>query len=358
MLQNLIMDSSDDVFIQIANENLAELNDIFTDADKALSFVGAIKSMKDSNDLESLTDDDSKYEDDETMDYVSIVEKALTANPNSIHDPYILNKIKEMAKSRMAEISFGKLAVSGFYNPLLTDPFLTLAMKKDSNGEWYFDARYRDLVLPSGTCYINGITTQFAMFRCPVCCKDQQVVLQGVAKPDFWFIRNVTVLNGFDPALAYLSGGDTDGDKAGCTNDPRIIDRCKKDRILPVEPKINALKQPFSFEALVGFYASSYEQNPVGIVANKVTGILETMNSISATERRYKYLVDDCFCGCFVEMAVIDQAKTGGVVDIPNQLGNKIPWWNRTYTGKLSLRLCFTKRWISIRKLKLSLKRL
>ena len=343
MLQNLVMDSGDDVFIQIANENLAELNDIFTDADKALSFIGAIKSMKDSNDLESLTDDDSKYEDDEVMDYVSIVEKALTANPNSIHDPYILNKIKEMAKSRMAEISFGKLAVSGFYNPLLTDPFLTLAMKKDSNGEWYFDARYRDLVLPSGTCYINGITTPFAMFRCPVCCKDQQVVLQGVAKPDFWFIRNVTVLNGFDPALAYLSGGDTDGDKAGCTNDPRIIARCKKDKILPVEPEINALKQPFSFEALVGFYASSYEQNPVGIVANKVTGILETMNSISATERRYKYLVDDCFCGCFVEMAVIDQAKTGGVVDIPNQLGNKIPWWNRTYKMFKTYREAFFK---------------
>lgn len=343
MLQNLVMDSSDDVFIQIANENLAELKDIFTNADKALSFIGAIKSMKDSNDLESLADDDSKYEDEEIMDYVSIVEKALTANPDSIHDPYILNKIKDMAKSRMAEISFGKLAVSGFYNPLLTDPFLTLAMKKDCNGEWYFDARYRDLVLPSGTCYINGITTPFAMFRCPVCCKDQQVVLQGVTKPEFWFIRNVTVLNGFDPALAYLSGGDTDGDKAGCTNDPRIIARCKKDKILPVEPEIDALKQPFSFEALVDFYASSYEQNPVGIVANKVTGILEIMNSISVTERRYKYLVDDCFCGCFVEMAVIDQAKTGGIVDIPNQLGKKIPWWNRTYKMFKTYREAFFK---------------
>lgn len=179
---------------------------IFTDAEKALIFLGAVEGGRTENALQDrLVEQHSR---------VAKVQLILMANPDMITDRYVIETLRQTIRrfvERMRDDA--RVPVKGANPYIIADPMPVFGLKP---------------VLKKGEYYYNNMERRAGGFRSPLVDESEAVVLELVEKDEFYgLFTNVLVMNWYDDTLPRMGGADTDGDKIALVFEKHIINRIK-----------------------------------------------------------------------------------------------------------------------------------
>ena len=179
---------------------------IFTDAKKALLFLGAVEGGR--------TEDALQDRLMEQHSRVAKVQLTLMANPNMITDRYVKETLRQ-AITRFVERmrDDARVPVEGVNPYIIADPMPCFGMKPRLGRKEY---------------YYNNMNRVAGGFRSPLVDESEAVVLQLVEKDEYrGLFRNILVMNWYDDTLPRMGGADTDGDKIALVFEKHIIKHIK-----------------------------------------------------------------------------------------------------------------------------------
>jgi len=173
----------------LAGEALTYVTEnVMTDATFAMKFLGMVQGIG----------AEEGEMDDKTL--VNKITKILAADPNMIDDKKVQSGLKNLLNKFINEMAIGRIPVEGDYVYIATDP------------RFLFEDAI-DRILQAGQNWYNGRLGLFAGFRAPLNSPSEIARLLMVEVDDFWYLRDVIILNPFDDTLPRMGGADTDGDK-------------------------------------------------------------------------------------------------------------------------------------------------
>ena len=244
-----------------AREVLSDLKEtIFTDAQQALLFLGAIDGGQyDAEDTEN------GYVDHLLAQNSSIakVQYTLINNPSMINDRYVKQTLRKVIRrfvERMRDDA--RIPVEGANPYIIADPMPTFGLAP---------------VLKAGQNYYNNMSEIAGGFRSPLVDESEAVILQLNKKKAFrGLFQNILVVNWFDDTLPRMGGADTDGDKIALVFDPRIIKHIKTGLPMIVDAGEDGKKTVITEQAIADYDLVTILPEAHG--GEKVYGIGECTN--------------------------------------------------------------------------------
>lgn len=243
---------------------------------------------------------------DSNIQYADNAARALMANPESIKDPYIRNRIKKMINKRIREAKIGVLDVHGNFQIISGDLYALC--------ESIFGLEVHGL-LKSGEIYSkfwkdNG-AKRVMCARAPM-SNEHSLVSQNICYDDkaaYWFkyMDTVTVVNAWDTMPMALNGFDFDGDLLFTTDNEPLL---KNQKNLPALNCIQykASKKVVTEEDVIKANKDGFGSK-IGSITNRITAITSLMANYEPGNVEYETLRYRTQCGQALQQEEIDKAK-------------------------------------------------
>lgn len=238
--------------------------------------------------------------------YTDAAARALMANPDTIKDPYIRNRIKKMINKRIREAKIGVLDVSGNFQIISGDIYALC--------ESMFGLEVHGL-LKAGELYSkywkdNGVKRVMCA-RAPM-SNEHSLVSQDICygdKAEYWFkyMDTVAVVNAFDTMPMALNGFDFDGDLLFTTDSSPLL---KNQTNLPALNCIqyNAAKKVVTEADVIKANKNGFGSK-IGSITNRITAITSLMANYEPGSVEYETLRYRTQCGQALQQEEIDKAK-------------------------------------------------
>ena len=289
-------DLSEEELFQLCKPTIDEIQDVLG-GDWRKSIVFAKGEHLDADTLDSMDND-----------FI----KALMIDERLQKDSFVLKKLQNMIKKRIADAAKGSIKLSGNFSIVSGDPY--------SLAQSVFGLPVTGL-LKSGEVYqkywIDKGVEEIALFRAPMTCHNnirRRKVVHN-EEMDFWYQYNTTgiILNSWDTTCDATNGSDKDGDMFFTTDNPILVAhtrnattiQCmqrKAEKILPTqEDMVRANKLAFGDE--------------IGTTTNRITAMIEKQAAFDRESEEYKMLDYRIKCGQHYQQNAIDKAK--GIIAKP-----------------------------------------
>ena len=243
---------------------------------------------------------------DNSIKYADNAARALMANPESIKDPYIRNRIKKMINKRIREAKIGVLDVRGNFQIISGDLYALC--------ESIFGLEIHGL-LKSGELYSKYWKTnnvnRVMCARAPM-SNEHSLVSQNVCYADdaeYWFkyMDTVAVVNAWDTMPMALNGFDFDGDLLFTTDNQALL---RNQTNLPALNCIqyNSSKKVVTEEDIIKANKDGFGSK-IGSITNRITAITSLMANYEPGSVEYETLRYRTQCGQALQQEEIDKAK-------------------------------------------------
>ena len=242
----------------------------------------------------------------DNIKYTDAAARALMANPDTIRDPYIRNRIKKMINKRIREAKIGVLDVSGNFQIISGDIYALC--------ESMFGLEVRGL-LKSGELYSKywkdcGVHRVMCA-RAPM-SNEHSLVSQDICYDDgveYWFeyMDTVAIVNAWDTMPMALNGFDFDGDLLFTTDSPPLL---RNQKNLPALNCIqyNAAKKVVTEADVIKANKDGFGSK-IGSITNRITAITSLMANYEPGSVEYEILRYRTQCGQALQQEEIDKAK-------------------------------------------------
>ncbi|MCI8339778.1 MAG: hypothetical protein HFH62_14065 [Lachnospiraceae bacterium] len=238
--------------------------------------------------------------------------KAIMIAPEMVQDPFVIKKIHDMIRKRIAMASKGSIKLSGNF-AIVSGDLYSLAQS-------IFGLPVTGL-LKAGEVYHpywmrKGVDT-IALFRAPMTCHNN-IRLRKVAtseEMDFWYqyVTTGIILNSWDTTCDALNGADKDSDTFFTTDNPIIIKNTRE------EPTIECVQR--KDHAIIPTEADMVRANKlafgdaIGTTTNRITAMVERQAMFEKDSEEYRTLDYRIKCGQHFQQTAIDKAK--GIIAKP-----------------------------------------
>ena len=255
--------------------------------------------------------------DDNTVEYVEPMCKAIMADPELIKDPYVRSRISRMISKRINEAKIGVLDIAGDYAILGNDPYSLL--------QHIFNIPITGL-LKAGECYhkywSDRDVKEVVVFRAPMTshnnvCKLNVVTTEEMEK---WYryIKTCCLFNSWDTTANRLNGCDYDSDTAECTNNKILLEAFEeKPTLMCVQRKAGKCiptESDFVKSEIAGF------GDTIGSVTNRATNMISLREQFAKDSREHAILSYRINTMMNYQQNAIDRIKGVIARPIPN-------WW-------------------------------
>ena len=242
----------------------------------------------------------------ENIQYVDPAARALMANPDTINDPYIRNRIKKMINKRIREAKIGVLDVCGNFQIISGDIYALC--------ESMFGLEVHG-ILKAGEIYSkywkDNSTKRVMCARAPM-SNEHSLVSQDICydpNAEYWFqyMDTVAVVNAWDTMPMALNGFDFDGDLLFTTDSAPLL---KNQKNLPALNCIqyNASKRVVSEADVIKANKDGFGSK-IGSITNRITAITSLMANYEPGSVEYETLRYRTQCGQALQQEEIDKAK-------------------------------------------------
>lgn len=238
--------------------------------------------------------------------------KAIMIEPEMLNDSFVIKKIHDMIRKRIAMASKGSIKLSGNF-AIVSGDLYSLAQS-------IFGLPVTGL-LKAGEVYHpywmeRGVDT-IALFRAPMTCHNN-IRLRRVARNqemDFWYqyITTGIILNSWDTTCDALNGADKDSDTFFTTDNPIIVAHTRN------EPTIECMQR--KAQPVIPTEADMVRANKlafgdaIGTTTNRITAMIERQAMFEKDSEEYRTLDYRIKCGQHFQQTAIDKAK--GIIAKP-----------------------------------------
>ena len=242
----------------------------------------------------------------ENIKYADVAARALMANPDTINDPYIRNRIKKMINKRIREAKIGVLDVCGNFQIISGDIYALcesmLGMEVHGllkAGEIY-SKYWKDSGVERVMCARAPMSNEHSLVSQGICYDD---------RAEYWFkyMDTVAVVNAWDTMPMALNGFDFDGDLLFTTDSPPLLRNQKN------LPALNCIQYKASKKAVTEADVIKANKNgfgsKIGSITNRITAITSLMANYEPGSTEYEILRYRTQCGQALQQEEIDKAK-------------------------------------------------
>ena len=225
--------------------------------------------------------------DEQSVDYMDPICKAVMANPELIDDPYVRSKVQRMIQKRIKTAKIGVLDVEGDYAILGNDPYSLL--------QNMFGMQVTGL-LKAGECYHqywtdNGVD-EVVMFRAPMTSHNNVCKMKVVATDEMrkWYkyIQTCCLINSWDTTAIRLNGADYDSDSVFSTNNKVLLDTFQYKKTLMCVQS-NTVKKVPTEEDFIASEINGFG-DAIGSITNRATNMISLRDKFDPNSEEYKLL--------------------------------------------------------------------
>lgn len=293
---------SDEEIQELCQPTIDEINEVLGgDYRKALLYMNGT----------NFTEKDIRLDYD-TFNRAPSYQYAPMINPESIHDPFITEKIRRMIKKRIQQGMIGAIKLHANFAIIGGDPYSLM--------QSIFGLPVTGL-LKAGECYHKYWSDRFVdeicCFRAPMTSKYNIRKLRPVDNKDtrrwFQYIDTCMLLNSWDSTAEALNGSDKDGDLY-YTTDNKILLRHTENlpAIFCIQRKGN--KKIVTTEDLIKGNKGSFG-DMIGHTTNIITSQICLQANFPKDSEEYKTLEYRILTGQHYQQVAIDKAK--GIIAKP-----------------------------------------
>ena len=243
---------------------------------------------------------------EENIKYADAATRALMANPDTIKDPYIRNRIKKMINKRIREAKIGVLDVSGNFQIIsgdiyaLCESMFGLEVHGLLKAGELYSKYWKDCAVNRVMCARAPMSNEHSLVSQDICYDD---------KVEYWFkyMDTVAVVNAWDTMPMALNGFDFDGDLLFTTDSKPLL---KNQKNLPALNCIqyNASKKVVTEEDVIKANKNGFGSK-IGSITNRITAITSLMANYEPGSVEYEILRYRTQCGQALQQEEIDKAK-------------------------------------------------
>lgn len=232
--------------------------------------------------------------------------KALMAEPEMLHDPYVQSNIYQAIRNRINEAKVGVLKVHGNYSIVCGDPYSLcqsifglpvtgLLHRGEVYNKYWADAGAKDL----------------ACFRAPMTCHNNIRLVHPNATADaahwYRYLTACTLFNSWDTAAHALNGMDKDGDLVMLTDNRVLVENLREmPALMCVQRK--GEKRLVTEDDFVRANIDSFGDD-IGKTTNWITSMFEVRARFGKDSPEYRELDYRIMCGQLYQQNAIDKAK-------------------------------------------------
>ena len=239
-------------------------------------------------------------------------QQALKISPYMLQDPYVVDCIHRMIKKKIDGAKIGKLVVNGNYQLASGDPVLMM--------EYICGLEPKGLLKANeiySSYWSNRGVDEVVVLRSPMTCHSNIRKCKVISNEevDYWYqyMDGVVIVNGWDTFCQAENGCDYDGDILFTTNNPVLL---RKHRELPaVVCAQSTAEKKLITEADILKSNKNGMGNDVGVITNRVTGMMEVQSRFPKGSREYNELAYRISSGQLYQQDSIDKIK--GIVAKP-----------------------------------------
>jgi hypothetical protein len=278
------MDITPETLYEIAKErSLKHVENVLTDVNAAKKFLGMMN--KSEVELEAIY-----------KNMVPKVIKLLLVDEDLLMEPCVQEPLRDLLEVYLNDVAKGRVEVEGHRQFVTCDPMYFLTGKA---------------CLQRGENYFNGVVKEWGLIRNPMSFKSEFAVVNTVACPELWYLKDILVLNVFDDTLERLAGADIDGDEVIMVADQRIIEAMRKGANAPLTHNAGipnpGKKMDYDFNAPLDL-ENIFNPSMIGLVCDRISALREYQDT-TGTPNSYEgfLMLGQLYCSWEV-----DRAKTGG----------------------------------------------
>lgn len=242
----------------------------------------------------------------DNIKYTDAAARALMANPDTIKDPYIRNRIKKMINKRIREAKIGVLDVRGNFQIIsgdiyaLCESMFGLEVRGLLKAGEIYSKYWKDSGVNRVMCARAPMSNEHSLVSQDICYDD---------KAEYWFeyMDTVAVVNAWDTMPMALNGFDFDGDLLFTTDNAPLL---KNQRNLPALNCIQykADKKVVTEEDVIKANKNGFGSK-IGSITNRITAITSLMANYEPGSKEYEILRYRTQCGQALQQEEIDKAK-------------------------------------------------
>lgn len=290
------LDLNDNDIDKLLNKNISEIKEVIGKNYKKSILFGKGKDIT----------EDNVWVDGDINDYHI---KALMIDKETIHDDFVVDKLKRAISKRIDMLKTGKIKVNGNYQIAIGDPVIQLEhmCNKEPKG-----------LLKANEFYIkywkDRNIEKVGAFRSPMSCKQNARVMNVCNRQevDKWYsdIENMIIFNAWDTSCMAMNGEDFDADMNFTTSNSIIINGIFDLPALDCDSE--------SAEKMVNPQRSDYIKaiknsfgNKVGSVTNVGSSFYDKLALFLKESKEYIELDRRIQCIQYIQQSCIDSAKQG-----------------------------------------------
>jgi hypothetical protein len=243
---------------------------------------------------------------DSSIQHADNAARALMANPESIKDPYIRNRIKKMINKRIREAKIGVLDVHGNFQIIsgdlyaLCESMFGLEVHGLLKAGEIYSKYWKEHNVKRVMCARAPMSNEHSLVSQDICYDD---------KVEYWFkyMDTVAVVNAWDTMPMALNGFDFDGDLIFTTDNQALL---RNQTNLPALNCIqyNASKKVVTEEDVIKANKDGFGSK-IGSITNRITAITSLMANYEPGSVEYETLRYRTQCGQALQQEEIDKAK-------------------------------------------------
>ena len=242
----------------------------------------------------------------DNIKYTDAAARALMANPETIKDPYIRNRIKKMINKRIREAKIGVLDVRGNFQIIsgdiyaLCESMFGLEVRGLLKAGELYSKYWKDSGVKRVMCARAPMSNEHSLVSQDICYNDTA---------EYWFkyMDTVAVVNAWDTMPMALNGFDFDGDLLFTTDNAPLL---RNQKNLPALNCIqyNAAKKVVTEEDVIKANKNGFGSK-IGSITNRITAITSLMSNYEPGSKEYEILRYRTQCGQALQQEEIDKAK-------------------------------------------------
>jgi hypothetical protein len=290
------LDLNDNDIDKLLNKNISEIKEVIGKNYKKSILFGKGKDITEEN----------VWFGNDINDYHI---KALMINKNTIHDDFVVDKLKRAISKRIDMLKTGKIKVNGNYQIAIGEPVIQLEAMCNKKPQG---------LLNTNEFYIkywkDRNIEKVGAFRSPMSCKQNARVMNICNKQevDNWYsdIENMIIFNAWDTSCMAMNGEDFDADMNFTTSNSIIINGIFDLPALDCDSE--------SAEKMVNPQRKDYIQaiknsfgNKVGSVTNVGSSFYDKLSLFLKGSKEYIELDRRIQCIQYIQQSCIDSAKQG-----------------------------------------------
>ena len=242
----------------------------------------------------------------ENVKYADVAARALMANPDTIRDSYIRNRIKKMINKRIREAKIGVLDVRGNFQIIsgdiyaLCESMFGLDVRGLLKAGEVYSKYWKDEGVNRVMCARAPMSNEHSLVSQDICYNEQA---------EYWFqyMDTVAVVNAWDTMPMALNGFDFDGDLLFMTDNQALLANQKN------LPALNCIQYKASKKVVTEEDVIKANKNgfgsKIGSITNRITAITSLMSNYESGSVEYEILRYRTQCGQALQQEEIDKAK-------------------------------------------------